>query len=126
MKILVVGSRTFNQYELMVRTLDKVILESTGIARDGNNNHIEIISGGAHGADKMSEVYAKQINCKMTIFPADWRKHGRSAGFTRNKEMVEYGPDLCVAFRVSGSLGTSHTIKLCREKGIPTKIIDLS
>lgn len=40
---------------------------------------LEIVSGGARGADRLGEKYAKENNYKVKKFIPDWEK-GRSAG----------------------------------------------
>jgi predicted Rossmann-fold nucleotide-binding protein len=58
-------------------------------------------------------------------YPADWTKHGKSAGFVRNKQMLEEGkPDVVIAF--PGGTGTAMMIKLVEEankRGRKNKII---
>jgi len=65
----------------------------------------EVVSGGAKGADEFGEFIAKSYNTKLTVFPADWNKHGMAAGLIRNKQMVEYA-DAVVLF--PGGKGTAN------------------
>ena len=58
MKLAVVGSRTFNDYNLLKEHLDK-IHAITPITL--------IISGGAKGADKLAEKWAHQNNIETLI-----------------------------------------------------------
>src|SRR5690242_4999307 len=85
-RIGVVGSRSFNDYELLKRMLD---------AYKGMVSLI--VSGGAAGADSMAEKWALENNVKTCIFKPDWEKHGKSAGFIRNKDIVD-NSDLILAF----------------------------
>ena len=75
----------------------------------------EIVSGGCSGADKGGEIFARKHNLKLKIFPADWKKHGRSAGPIRNREMAEYA-DALVVF--PGGRGTSSMIQIARKAGL--------
>ena len=99
MKIAVVGSRTFSNYDLLRKTLD------------GYYPNISlIVSGGAKGADSLSEQYAKEEGIPTLIFKPDWKKFGRSAGMIRNKDIVE-NADLVVAFWDGESAGTKNSIE---------------
>jgi hypothetical protein len=52
--------------------------------------------------------------------PADWKRHGRGAGPTSNKLMLEeHQPDLVVAF--PGGKGTAHMVGLAEKAG--TKVV---
>lgn len=50
----------------------------------------EIVSGGARGADRGGEECAELFGLALTVFPADWKTHGRGAGPIRNRQMAEY------------------------------------
>lgn len=50
----------------------------------------EVVSGCAKGADKFGERWAASFGIDVKEFPADWNKHGRSAGYIRNAEMASY------------------------------------
>jgi len=45
----------------------------------------------------LGESYAKENNYKLTIFPANWDKFGKRAGYLRNEEMSDYA-DAVIAF----------------------------
>ena len=77
-----------------------------------------IISGGARGADKMAAEYAVKNGIPYKEFPADWNRHGKSAGYIRNKEIVK-NADEVIAFWNGNSKGTAHTIRLAEEAGKP-------
>jgi hypothetical protein len=100
MKIAVVGSRDFNNYELMKTELDKIRQEIT-----------KVVSGGARGADTLAERYANENNIPLEVFEADWKNLGKRAGFTRNNTIV-VNCDMVVAFWDGKSRGTKHTIDL--------------
>jgi hypothetical protein len=84
MKVAVIGSRTFKDYEEMKKTLSLL-------------NITQIISGGATGADTLSEQYAKEKGIPTVIFVPDWKNKGKSAGFIRNSDIVKEA-ELIVAF----------------------------
>ncbi len=111
MKIAIVGSRDFNNYEILEETLSTLQEPIT-----------EIISGGAQGADTLAEQWAKNHNVPITIHQAEWGKYGRAAGPKRNKKIIE-DCDLCVAFWDGKSKGTKHSIEMSKKAGKPTKIV---
>ncbi len=117
-KVLVVGSRNFNDYGLLRKSLDGLLAGKTGI---------EIVSGGARGADGLAERYAREKGCGLKVFPADWDRFGKSAGYKRNAEMHKYisgfEDRVCVAFWDGESRGTAHSFELARQYGNPLTVI---
>jgi hypothetical protein len=65
----------------------------------------EVVSGGAQGADKCGEKWARRIGIHVKKFVADWEKHGKAAGPIRNRQMAEYA-DAAILF--PGNVGTSN------------------
>lgn len=112
MKVIIAGSRTFNDYEKLKSYCDKVL---------SSQNNIEIVSGTATGADMLGERYAKEKNYSIKKFPADWDKYGKGAGYIRNKEMAEYS-DALIAFWNGKSKGTKNMLELSRIKELPIRI----
>jgi GH18 family chitinase len=110
-RVAVVGSRTFTDYDLLCKTLD-------GVVSDGD----EIVSGGAFGADKLAEQYAKSRNLNTIIYYPDWDTYGKSAGYLRNQQIVK-DCDVLVAFWLNNSRGTKHSIDLARKAGKEVHII---
>lgn len=106
-KVAIVGSRTFTDYDLAEKFIDKVC-EEDYIPIE------KIISGGAKGADTIAEEYARKHNIDTQIFKPDWEKYGKSAGFRRNKDIIE-NCDICIAFWDGESKGTKHDIDLCKK-----------
>lgn len=86
------------------------------------NEDDEIISGGAKGADTLAERFAKEREYETLIFSADWKTHGKAAGFIRNKQIV-VACDMVLAFWDGKSKGTQHTIVLAKAAKRPTFII---
>lgn len=109
MKIAVIGSRSFNDYGLLKETLASLEIS-------------EIVSGGAKGADSLAEQYAKEANIKTLIFKPDWAKHGKSAGFKRNVDIIS-NSDMVVAFWDGESKGTKHSIDTAEKQGKKVLII---
>ena len=84
-RIIIAGSRTFDNYELLEESLNEYIAEVFQKKVDS----IEIISGTAKGADSLGEKYAIEHNYLIKRFPADWNKYGKSAGYIRNEKIEE-------------------------------------
>lgn len=78
-----------------------------------------IISGCANGADKLAIEFAEIYNLTCLKFPADWRRHGKSAGHIRNQQMLDEGkPDLVIVF--PGGRGSKNMVSRSRKAGIKT------
>lgn len=109
MRVIIAGSRTIGDETYPVL---EELLAGAGIAVS------EVVSGCAPGVDRLGERWAKAHRVPVARFPADWRRHGRSAGFRRNAEMSGYGEAL-VALWDGQSSGTRHMIGLMARKGAP-------
>lgn len=114
MKVLVCGSRTFNDQGRVDRELSSHVDIS------------EIIHGGARGTDTCADTFARNHDIPTNRFNAQWDVHGKSAGPIRNRQMLREGkPDLVIAFLASDSKGTKDMIKAATEAGVPVKVINV-
>lgn len=120
MKLGIVGSRTFGDYELLKETLAPFLhyYKIKFLPLDC----FVIISGGARGADSLAERYIKDYGLECFIFRPDWNKHGKAAGYIRNQQIVDES-DVIVAFWDGESKGTKDTIDKARRAKKPTFII---
>ena len=118
MRILVTGSRDWNQPDVIARALLDTWLEND---RPNLKDMILVHGECPTGADAMAKVVA--FRQKMTIepHPADWNKYGRRAGPARNQEMVSLGADVCLAFIRNESKGATLTARLAEKAGIRVK-----
>ena len=107
MKLIIAGSRDFTDYKLLAETL-----KAEGLTGDTVDT---VVSGCAHGADKLGEKWAVSQGIPITRFPADWDAYGKRAGFVRNSEMAEYA-DACIVFWNGTSKGTKHMIDIAKRK----------
>lgn len=113
MKLAIIGSRGFNDVNLLNETLNPLVFQID-----------LVISGGARGADKMGEEWAERHGIDTLIFPAEWDKYGKSAGFRRNEDIIK-NADYVIAFWDGVSRGTQHSISLCEKYNKPCKIVKI-
>jgi UDP-N-acetylmuramoylalanine-D-glutamate ligase len=83
--------------------------------------NITIITGGATGADRSAADWAALEFTDYEEYPANWKKHGKAAGPIRNKQMLDSGVDLVIAF--PGGAGTANMVKQAKKAGV--KIIQI-
>ena len=95
------GGRTYHDTITLEKTLDTLDIT-------------EMCSGGADGADMLALAYAMDRGIKCTIYPANWKEHGKSAGPIRNNWMyTDFNPELVVAF--PGGKGTQNMIEISKK-----------
>lgn len=108
MHTIIAGSRDIFDYSLLIRAIT-----------DSHFNITRIISGAAPGVDTLAIQYALAQNVPLTTYPAEWTKHGRSAGHIRNRQMAEVS-DALIAIWDGKSPGTSSMIAIARELKLTT------
>lgn len=116
MKLAIIGSRDlkYKDYSDMFEALKLIEFD-------------EVVSGGAKGADSLAEIYASDIGLKLTVFPADWEKHGKAAGPIRNAQIAEYA-DRCFAFvnkPLEQSKGTLNCVNQFKKLGKTVTVFQL-
>lgn len=114
MKLIIAGTRTFNNYLFLKATLDKIL---STVDED-----IEIVSGACRGTDKLGELYAREYGYPIKTFTPNWALHKLGAGFRRNQQMAEYATH-CVCFWDGESRGTKHMIDLAKKYNLPLRVI---
>lgn len=120
---LIVGSRGYTDYVSFKAKCDALLADRTDI---------EIVSGGASGTDALAERYAHEHSYSLQVFPAEWSRYGKRAGYVRNREMHSYISAFAdrgvIAFWDGASRGTAQIIALSKEFDNPLRIIrvDLS
>ncbi len=105
MKLAIVGSRSFTNYEAFERQVQRILTER-------KLTPTVIVSGGAKGADTLAEHFARRHNLPLEIHKPDWKHKG--GGKIRNQRIVE-NADFMIAFWDFKSSGTQHTISLWRK-----------
>ena len=119
-RIIIAGSRDFNDYEYLKKELTQFIANHP-------NRQFTIVSGAARGADRLGERFAREKNISVKRFPAEWDKLGRGAGYIRNAQMLDYiSQSDCegyvIAFWDGKSKGTQHMIKTAQKAGVTVEI----
>lgn len=115
MKVIISGFRNFHSYNKLKAYCDNVL---------SAQSEIEIVSGGADGADSLGERYAKENGYKLTVFKADWDKHGKAAGQIRNAEMAKYA-DALICFWDGQSRGSKNMIEEAKKAGLKYRVVSI-
>lgn len=122
-KLGIVGSREFPNSEDVREYISQLV--NKPLVYNNLTNLLErpyiIVSGGAQGVDTWAETMALKLGFKTEIYKADWDKLGKSAGWIRNKQIVDVC-DKIVAFWDGESKGTKMTIDLAIQAGKPVDI----
>lgn len=125
-RVIVAGSRTFKDYELMKRKLDIILANKTNIEIVSGTQRTRNPKGEDYGADYLGEKYAAERGHAIKRFPADWDGLGRKAGHVRNEEMAVYAaPDGgAVIFRENMSPGSTSMANLATKYKLKLKVYD--
>ena len=107
MKLLIVGSRSINEFDL-----------SPFVSHEVDT----IISGGADGVDRLAEKYADDNRLSKYIMRPRYDLFGRAAPIRRNEEMVRMADSVLVVWD-GASRGTLSTIKFAEKSKKPLTII---
>lgn len=127
LNIAVIGSRDFDNYELLEEALDNLISQ----LREKGHACVALVSGGAPGADSLAEYYAATKNIPITVHEADWndvshpdanvrinrfgKKYDANAGKRRNTKIIE-DAHIVVAFH-HDTPGTRDSLAKARASG---------
>lgn len=104
--IIVCGGRNYSDARMVSSYLSRL------------TKPFRIVTGGAPGADRLAEEWAKANGVECVVVPADWTKHGRAAGPIRNQRMLdEHQPCAVVAF--PGRRGTRDMKARAAKAGVP-------
>ena len=118
---MIIGSRGYTDYAAFKAKCDALLADKADI---------EIVSGGASGTDAMAERYARELGYSLQIFPADWSRYGKRAGYVRNREMHSYISTFpergVISFWDGQSKGTAQSFALAKEFGNPIRVVGIA
>ena len=100
MKILVVGSRNIDEFDL-----SPYIPKETTL----------VISGGAKGIDAIAEKYADEHKISKLILLPQYNLYGKSAPIKRNETMVNIADTVIIVWD-GNSRGTKFTLQYSKKK----------
>jgi hypothetical protein len=106
--LAVIGSRNFTDYHFMREKIQALLDRLSGMER--------IISGGAKGADSLSERIAMDFGLDHKHITAEWSKYGRAAGPLRSQK-INLEADVAAAFPIGKSKGTHDGIRKAKAAG---------
>ena len=107
MRALICGGRDFTNVAFIWRELDRVYSE-TPLS--------EMMTGGAQGADSIANDWGKTKPITRFVCNAEWKKYGTAAGPKRNARMIEWLPDVVIAF--PGGRGTADMVRRAKKAGV--------
>ena len=107
MNVAIVGSRDFNDYE----KLCDVVLSVISVVKIKT-----IISGGARGADRCAEKFARERELQLRVLLPDKTMANNSRYAKRNQQIVQHC-DFLIAFWDGKSPGSKMTIDMTISAG---------
>lgn len=118
MRIIICGGRDYTDRARAWEVLDGLL--------DEFGRQVVIVHGAAHGADALADEWARLCGVQRAPFPAEWEKykpdnprHKNPAGPIRNRQMLDTGADLVIAF--PGGRGTADMVRQARARGVPVR-----
>lgn len=106
--LAIIGSRNFSDYDFMKQKILSLLEMLPQVER--------IVSGGAKGADALSERIAQDFHLGHFHIAAEWAKYGRAAGPLRNQKII-LEADVVAAFPLGESKGTQDGIRRAKAAG---------
>ena len=77
MRVIIAGSRQFDNYDLLCQKCNEVLISM---------DNIEVLSGNSKGADQLGEKYAVEKSYSINLFLPEWYKYSKLAGIKRNEK----------------------------------------
>lgn len=115
MRLIIAGSRTIQDYGIVAQLIRNYLAIYVPI-------NLVIIQGEAKGVDKLAKAFAIDNDIKWKSYPANWGKHGKSAGPKRNRKMAKKATHL-LAIWDGESRGTNDMVKAGKEYNLHIRLI---
>ena len=111
MKVLVCGDRNWDNSDVIKMALERLKVSS-------------IIEGECKGADILGKEVALELGLTIQGVQAEWSIYGRGAGPIRNSAMLNFNPDMVVAFHddIWNSKGTKNMITQSLGHGVKVRL----
>lgn len=106
MRTIIAGSRTITDSSKLIEAIEQSHFEIT-----------KVLCGGAHGVDRLGELYALDHDIPIQYFLANWEEYGKAAGPIRNTEMAE-NADALILIWDGASRGSADMLKKATAKGL--------
>lgn len=131
MRIIICGSRAWSDptmIEYFLRHIKRNVTRAWEANTSLSTALPTIVHGAAKGADRLAGQVARDMGFPVEEYPADWNGLGKKAGLVRNRQMLDAGADLVVAFKhgFDGTLrrgGTENMIRIASEAGVRTLVM---
>lgn len=120
MRLILTGSRTFDDAKTIREALDAV---ARGLIEAHDPQLIVVHGFCPSGADAIGDMWVRSwtspaLHVTAERHPALWQRFGKRAGMVRNEQMVAKGADLALAFIRDNSPGATHCAELAADRGI--------
>lgn len=135
MRVIVSGSRSWDRPEPLWTVLDIIAEEAAKVGDD----EMVVVHGAAfprrrnpdgrfplESADYLADLWCRRGGHPLPVradrWPADWTANKKTAGLARNRQMVDAGADVVLAFHRDNSPGTRHCIGVAERAGLPVQV----
>lgn len=122
MRVLICGDRDYTRPHIVKSVLDGIHREwFQRYFPSSLNAEFTVVEGEARGADTHARQAAKRLGLNVEPYPADWNQFGKAAGAIRNRQMLDSGVDLVLAFHddLENSKGTKDMTEIAKKAGVP-------
>jgi hypothetical protein len=119
-RVIIAGSREFDDYELLKKYCNYYLSNKI----NNPDCRLIIVSGHAKGADSLGERYAQEFGIPCEIFPANWDKYGKSAGYRRNLDMARVSNAAIIFLSAyAENKGSLHMIDIAKENKLLVRVV---